>query len=364
MMKRIAYLIAGTYRAAGMERVLADKSGWLASHGWDVTIVTTEQKGRCPAYPLHPDIHCIDLDIGYEDNNGSSIWNKTFGYPVKTIRHWHRLSQQLKRLRPDICVSMFCNDAWFLPFIHDGSHKVLEVHFSRYKRIQYARKGLWGITDRIRYRLDGLTVRRYERFVVLTAQDAGYWGHLKNLAVIHNPINMTFPQTAAATNRQVIAVGRYTFQKGFDMLVKAWKMIDTEGWTLRIAGQGELDTGGQGNIITGFSENIAQEYLKSSIFALSSRFEGLPMVLLETQAAGLPAVAFDCKCGPRDVVTDGENGFLIPEGDIRSFALALKRLMNDSKLRSEMGMRAYAASGTFSMDVIMGQWKELFEKLL
>lgn len=363
-MKSIVYLIAGTYRAAGMERVLADKSCWLASNGWDVTIVTTEQKGRCPAYPLHPDIHCIDLEIGYEDNNGRSIWNKAFSYPIKTIRHWHRLSRLLHGLHPDICESMFCNDAWFLPFIKDGSHKVLEVHFSRYKRIQYARKGLWGITDSIRCKLDGLTARRYERFVVLTTQDAAYWGNIKNLTVIPNPISMTFPQPASAMNRQVIAVGRYTFQKGFDMLVQAWKMIDTKGWTLRIAGQGELDTQGQENIITGFSENISKEYLESSIFVLSSRFEGLPMVLLETQAAGLPAVTFDCKCGPRDVVTDGENGFLIPEGDVRSFAYALEKLMNDNKLRSEMGLRAYSASRKFNMDAIMEQWKKLFEKLL
>lgn len=363
-MRKIVYLIAGTYRAAGMERVLADKSGWLASHGWDVTIITTEQKGRCPAYPLHPDIHCIDLDIGYEDNNGLSIWNKAFHYPIRIVRHWHRLSKQLREIRPDICVSMFCSEAWFLPFIHDGSHKVLEVHFSRYKRIQYARKGLWGITDRIRSRFDGFTAKRYERFVVLTEQDAAYWGKMKNLSVIPNPINMTFQQPASPQNHQVIAVGRYTFQKGFDMLIKAWKLIDTKDWTLRIAGQGELDIKDQDNIKTGFSDNIASEYLKSSIFALSSRFEGLPMVLLETQAAGLPAVAFDCKCGPRDVLTDGENGFIIPEGDIRSFALALEKLMNDTELRSEMGMRAFTSSRRFSVDTIMEQWKELFEKLL
>ena len=108
---------------------------------------------------------------------------------------------------------------------------------------------------------------------------------------------------------------------------------------------------------------MKQEYLNSSIFALSSRYEGLPMVLLEAQAAGLPIVSFTCKCGPRDVVTDGVDGILVEEGDVRGLAKALKRLMDDRELRRKMGEAAYKASDRFDEEKIMRQWLQLFEEL-
>ena len=140
-------------------------------------------------------------------------------------------------------------------------------------------------------------------------------------------------------------------------------MVDTEGWTLRIAGEGESLGELPGNVKTGLSEDMKQEYLDSSIFALSSRYEGLPMVLLEAQAAGLPIVSFTCKCGPRDVVTDGVDGILVVEGDVRGLADALKRLMDDRELRRKMGEAAYKASDRFDEEKIMRQWLQLFEEL-
>jgi len=361
-MKSIVYLIAGTYRAAGMERVLAGKANWLAGHGYRVSIVTTDQKGRCPAYPLDPAISRTDLNIGYEDSNGGSFLKKAAGHPIRLIKHHIRLKRFLKQEKPDITVSMFCNDVSFLPLIHDGSRKILEAHFSRYKRMQYGRSGLWAVTDRIRSAMDRLWASRFDTFVVLTRQDAELWGSMKNIRVIPNFNSMEFDAPASALDRQVLAVGRYDYQKGFDMLVRAWKKIDTTGWILRIAGQGEPLETGQENIVTGFSANIFEEYQSSSIFALSSRYEGLPMALLEAQAAGLPSVAFDCKCGPRDIIADGVNGFLIAESDVDAFALALKTLMDNLELRQTMGNNAYNNSRSYSIGTIMATWTALFER--
>ncbi|MCQ2084321.1 MAG: glycosyltransferase family 4 protein [Bacteroidaceae bacterium] len=361
-MKSIVYLIAGTYRAAGMERILAGKANRLADAGYNVTIVTTDQKSRCPAYPLDPRISQTDLGISYEDSNGRSFPVKAAGYPLRIAKHWIRLSRLLKRIRPDITVSMFCNDVSFLPFINDGSRKILEAHFSRYKRLQYNRSGIWAVADRLRSAMDRIWAGRFDTFVVLTHQDAGLWGKMKNIRVIPNFTDMEFNAPVSAYNRQVLAVGRYDYQKGFDMLVKAWKLICTDGWTLRIAGQGTLPETGCKNIFTGFSENIFEEYKKSSIFALSSRYEGLPMVLLEAQAAGMPSVCFDCKCGPREIVKDGENGFLIPECDIQSFAGALKKLIDNVELRKTMGECAYRESVRYAPQNIMDLWMKMFEE--
>lgn len=360
---KLIFLIAGTYRPAGMERVLANKANWFAEQGHDVLIVTTDQRGRKAAFAMDPRIRTVDLGIGYEDNNGGSFASKLLCYPFKQLKHRRKLTALLKKEKADVVVSMFCNDASFVPAITDGSHKVLEIHFSRYKRLQYGRKGLWAIADRWRSSNDARVVSRFERFVVLTEEDAGYWGALPNIRVIPNARTFTFDKPSSLENRQVLAVGRYTYQKAFERLVEAWKLIDTEGWTLRIAGEGESLGELPGNVKTGLSGDMKQEYLDSSIFALSSRYEGLPMVLLEAQAAGLPIVSFTCKCGPRDVVTDGVDGILVEEGDVRGLAKALKRLMDDRELRRKMGEAAYKASDRFDEEKIMRQWLQLFEEL-
>ena len=360
---KLIYLIAGTYRPAGMERVLANKANWFAGQGADVLIVTTDQRGRESAFAMDPRIRTVDLGIGYEDNNGGRFVSKLLLYPFKQLKHRRRLTALLKREKADVVVSMFCNDASFVPGIKDGSHKVLEIHFSRYKRLQYGRKGLWALADKWRSANDARVAARFERFVVLTDEDAGYWGTMPNIRVIPNARTFTFDTPSSLENRQVLAVGRYSYQKAFDRLVEAWKMIDTEGWTLRIAGAGDELPDLPDNVKTGLSGDMKQEYLDSSIFALSSRYEGLPMVLLEAQAAGLPIVSFTCKCGPRDVVTDGVDGILVEEGDVRGLAKALKRLMDDRELRRKMGEAAYKASDRFDEEKIMRQWLQLFEEL-
>ena len=359
----LVYCINGFYRAAGMERVLADKANWLVAHGYDVTILTTDQQGRPAAFPMDERIRQEDLEIGYEDNNGSSLLDKLIHYPRKQRRHKKQLARFLTEIRPDITVSMFCNEVNLLPKIHDGSRKVLEIHFSRFKRLQYGRRGLWRLVDRLRSRADVRLASRYDRFVVLTEEDKGYWPGLPNLRVIPNPRTFTLPEPASLQSHTALAVGRYTHQKGFDLLLKAWKMIDTQGWTLRIAGSGDPLEDLPSNVVTGLSANMIEEYRNAAFLVLSSRYEGLPMVLLEAQAAGLPIVAFACKCGPKDVITDGEDGLLIPEGDIAGLAAGMKRLMDDEALRKKMGAAAFRHSDRFDKERIMALWENLFREL-
>ena len=212
---------------------------------------------------------------------------------------------------------------------------------------------------------------RYDAFVVLTSEDAGYWGALPNLHVIPNPRTFSFDAPADPANRTVLASGRYSRQKGFERLIEAWKMIDTTGWTLRIAGSGDPTADGgvpfpecPANVVLGPSNDMRREYLNASIFALSSRYEGLPMVLLEAQAAGLPIVSFACQCGPRDIVHEGVDGFLVPEDDITALAAKLKQLMDDEDLRRRMGQAAFEASPSYDLEVIMQQWMKLFEDVM
>jgi glycosyltransferase involved in cell wall biosynthesis len=105
-------------------------------------------------------------------------------------------------------------------------------------------------------------------------------------------------------------------------------------------------------------------YRSASIVAMSSRYEGLPMILLEAQAYGLPIVSFACKCGPADVVTDGVDGYLVPEGDAECLADKLVKLMDDELLRQRMGRAARKNSERYAEEVIMRRWISLFEGLM
>lgn len=375
----LVYCINGFYRAAGMERVLADKANWLVAHGHAVTILTSDQQGRPDAFPLDPRIAKEDLAIGYERNNGASLLNKLLHYPYKQFRHRRRLEAKLAEIRPDITLSMFCNEVNLLPRLKDGSRKILEIHFSRFKRLQYGRHGLWALLDRFRSRNDLRLAARYDRFVVLTEEDKGYWEGLSNLCVIPNPL----PFCSAAPNdleaKTVLAAGRYSYQKGYDRLLTAWKQVcdwlgPGHGWQLRLAGDGELREalaaqaqrlGICGSVVLGSVEHDMEAlYRQASILAMSSRYEGLPMVLLEASAFGIPAVCFDFKCGPKDVITPGENGLIVPDGDIDAFADALLQLMQNPEQRKAMGRAAYTRAGRWQRDKILKQWTDLFEETL
>lgn len=373
---RILYNIAGTYNSGGMERVLANKANWLVAHGHEVIIVTTDQRGEPPYFPLDARIKCYDLAINYEENNGKSFLNKLIHYPFKQWKHKVRLTALLKELRPDIVISMFCNDASFIPSIKDGSKKILEIHFSRFKRLQYGRKGLWRLADWWRYKTDAKVVSRFDKFVVLTHEDKEYWGNLRNMCVIPNARTFEVNQPATLEAKKVVAVGRLNHQKGFDRLIYAWSIVDNvvSGWKLQIVGDGELREQLQYNIrelglsnqinIGRAEKDMMSVYKDASILAMSSRYEGLPMVLLEAQAAGLPIVSFDCKCGPKDVIENGVDGFLVDDGDIEQLAQKLVVLMQDTNLRKQMGSAAYAHSERYSEERIMKQWTDLFDEVM
>lgn len=372
---KIIYCIACTCHSGGMERVLTNKANYLARHGYEIVVVTTDQRGKQPFFPLEPSIRCIDLGINYDENNGKSFLNKLLHYPFKQCRHKKRLKAVLMEERPDVTVSMFNNDAGFIPGIKDGSAKLLEIHFSKFKRLQYGRKGLWRLADRWRSKQDERTVRKFDRFVVLTEEDKAYWGNLPNIMVIPNAISGIPAGTALLENKRVIAVGRYTYQKGFERLVDAWHLLASRfpDWKLDIIGDGEerplleqriRSYGLERQVtLTRPTQEIGKVYQEASILASSSRYEGLPMVLLEAQAFGLPIVAFQCKCGPKDIVSDGINGYLVPEGDIADMTQRLETLMKDETLRKRMGLKAKESASRFNEETIMKKWMNTFQTL-
>jgi len=372
---KIVYSILGTYNAGGMERVLANKANYLASKGHELVIITTDQQGRLPNFPLHPDIRQIDLGINYTEDLGRNLVKKIISYRVKQRRHLKKLAGILMELHADIVVSMFDHDATFLYQINCGSKKVLEIHFSRFKRLQYGTKGLIGLINRFRMAQDLSVAKKYDSFVVLTKEDMSYWSGLRNISVIPNAHSFYPLQPAELVSRHAVAVGRFDHQKGFDDLIRIWADVVKKfpDWKLDIYGNGPLENELQAQIReTGLAghvflhapvKDIMSVYLNSSVILMTSRYEGLPMALLEAQACGLPMVSMACKCGPSDIIEKNKNGFLIEEGNLSDFANKVCLLLQDQVLRKAMGKKAREMSLKFAESSVMDQWIHLFKSL-
>lgn len=373
---KIVYCHCSLYNPGGMERVLLNKVAWLSAAGHDVSVVTTDQQGRAPFYSFPDGVLLTDLGVNYSLDNDKPLRERIPSYLRKRRLHRRRLTELLMAERPDITVSLYPSESSFLPDIADGSRKVLELHFNRFFRLQYGRGGLTGLIDRWRSRRDVSIARRFDRFVVLTDEDKKYWGRMPNITIIPNAA-LPMPLQSDCSARRVIAVGRLDFQKGFDRLVDAWELVKadpaSEGWRLDIFGQGEWRDMLQARIaekglpdsaaVNAPTGDIAAEYAGSSILAMTSNYEGFPMVMIEAMSAGLPVVTFDYKCGPRDIITDCTDGVIVPNGDIRGFADALLRLMADGALRRRMGRAATAVTDRYSEESVMRQWTALFESL-
>lgn len=375
---KLIYCIHSVYNPGGMERVLLNKVSYLVSHyGWDIAIVTTNQNQRPPFYKFPEGVRMIDLGINYSSGESEGAFGKICAYFQKRKLHRVRLQQCLEQEKADVVISLFPSESSFIPKIKDGSKKVLELHFNKYFRIQYKRTGLIGLLDRLRTKLDERLVRQFDKFVVLTEEDKGYWGELSNIEVVPNAVRPTDGRVSDVTRKRVMAVGRLDYQKGFDRLIKAWDIVaknpSLTEWKLDIYGQGEWQDMLEGMInernlrdrvkINHPTNSINDEYLASSLIAMTSNYEGFGMVLVEAMSRGVPAVSFDCVCGPSDIISHEENGLLVKNGDIEALADAMMRVMRDEDLRKRMSKNAVLVSQKYSEEVIMKKWVDLFEGL-
>lgn len=376
---KLIYCICSLQNPGGMERVLLNKVTYIVERlHWDVTVVTTDQKGRPAFYPFPDAVRMVDLGINYTDDNGKHPLLKIAGYLQRRRRHRKLLTKLLMKERADIVVSLYPSESSFIPDIKDGSKKVLELHFCKFFRLQYGRSGLLGLIDRWRTRQDEKIVGKFDKFVVLTNEDKGYWGQLPNIEVIPNAAMHIGNKYSDSTAHRIIAVGRLDYQKGFDRLIEAWALIQKhkkyKDWNLDIFGQGEWHDmlqqmierhGLQDNThINRPTRDIGTEYAKSSLLVMSSNYEGFPMVMIEAMACGLPVVSFDFKCGPKDIIKDGINGLLVPNGNIDALAQAMMKIMDNDTYRKELSLNARQVVSTYSEDTVMAKWISLFNSLV
>ncbi len=373
---KIVYLIRTTHTGGGMNRILCNKANYLVDNGYDVTIITTCQKDRPKSFKFSNKIRFIDLNINYLDASGKPLYTKLLALPFRAIKHKKRLSKVLKEEQFDIVISMFDGEVRFLNSININSKKIAELHLPKSFRLLKKQSSMLSIfLNKIATKIDEKVVKTLDKLVILTDEDKVNWPDTSNITRIYNFVDI--PDTVSTvTNKTAIAVGRFSAEKGFDMLVEAWAKIHKShpDWQLDIYGGGDktelqqqIDQLGLGGVITlnDPTPDIYSKILDSSIYLMTSRYEGLPMVLLEANACGVPAVSFACKSGPKDIITDGENGFLVPQDDIETFADRVCQMIENEDLRKEMGGAARKnIEEHFSEEVVMKQWEELFKELV
>ena len=228
---------------------------------------------------------------------------------------------------------------------------------------------LRGEMQRLYPRLDALVVLTDG---ALRDYDAHLSGGLKLARIPNSARELGAP--ADLDSKVVLAAGRLNHQKGFDSLIDAWARVEPghPDWTLRICGDGEDEAalrervaaaGLQHVEMPGACSDMGAEMSRASVFALSSRFEGFPLVLCEAMTKGMAPVSFDCPTGPAEMIDDGRSGLLVPLGDVDAFAVALERMIEDADLRHRCGAAAIEAGQAFKMDVIGPMWEQLFREL-
>lgn len=377
---KIAYIIDSMSNAAGRERVVSNKATYLTRMGHRVSIITTDQRQRPYYYPLPPEVTCEDWAINYSDYAGQGMIAKLRAFRQKEKLFEEKLLAYVEENKPDVLVAVMDR---YLPALTKAGHDcatVYEHHFHKEAmqdvRDRSSRMGLqklvYGLKDRLYTRY---YYNRVDAFAVLTEEDAQKWGKAyRKKIVMPNSIGYNPARTADPENKIVVAAGRLTYQKGFDRLLSAWKTVEAgyPDWQLRIYGRGEDEAALQQQIeqlklhnaaILPPTEAIHDRMHEASVFVLSSRFEGLPMILLEAMSEGLCIVSYDCPCGPKDVIRDGKNGLLAKEGDVEALAEALARVIRSADLRKALCRQAKADAARYSHEEIMNRWVETFETL-
>lgn len=376
---KIVYVVGGLLYPNGMCRVLSQKVNWLSEHtDYEVYMILTEKAGAPWYYKMSPQVKWVNFDINFDELDTMPFFRKIWHYWHKQRRYRSMFTNYLMQVRPDITVCTVRREINFINDIRDGSHKVGEIHFNKGSYRQFSKPWLpaW-VNEWVSSRWKGALereIRRLDQFVVLTEEDSRDWQGMTNLRVIPNPLAFLPDRYSDCSSKTVIAAGRYTEQKGFDLLIKAWQYVAEKhpDWRLNIYGGGDNESYQRMANDLGLKEvvychravdDIYKCYCESSFFVLSSRFEGFGLVLAEAMSAGLPVVSFACPCGPRDIVTDGYDGLLVENGNIHALSEAICWMIDHDAERRTFGKRAVLSARRYEESRIMRQWVDLFDSL-
>jgi glycosyltransferase involved in cell wall biosynthesis len=378
---KIIYIIDTLASKGGAERIITNKMDYMASFwGYEISIITCYQNSNTPnAYILSEKINQIYLDIPFYSQYKYKYPYRLYVKNNINKRLIKRLSETISELDPDIIIGVGYFNADIICKIKCRAKKIIEVHEPRPFTLAdpgLKRSLLSKVYMKIyRQRYFRSVEKEADVVVTLTKGDAQEWKKAKRIATIPNFTVMRSNDSYNENHKRIIAVGRLEWVKGYDRLLKIWELVSQKhkDWILDIFGSGSLEETLNLNIkalklknikIHQFKSNIEDEYSNCSILLSTSYYEGFSLALIEAMQFGIPCIAFDCPFGPRDVIDDEKNGFVIKDGDIINFAKRLDMLIENPQLRKEFSNAAKLKVKQYDINIVMQKWKELFEKTI
>lgn len=378
---KIVYLYTALTTIGGADRIIVQKANYLADvYKHDIYIITDSQNKRPFSFPLSRNVKHIDLDINFDKQYKYNLLIRYFVYKSLMIKYKKKLLLCLNKIKPQITISTLGRDMDFLTDLNDGSKKVAESHIARhYMRNLHLMEAKGGISKLIAQywrKKQEKAIKKLDALVVLTKADADHWKEIKQKFIIPNPITLEPNGYSTCTGNKIISVGRLTEQKGYDLLINAWKAIAFKhpDWIINIYGEGEFHDKLQQQICDSHLEkqiilckpvtNISEKYIESSFYVMSSRFEGFGLVLTEAMCCGLPCISFDCPSGPSEIIKNKEDGLLVENGNINALADSICFMIENEEKRIQMGKKAKGNVMRYSTEHIMQQWNELFKGLI
>lgn len=333
---------------AGIERMTVDLANLLQSD-FETLIVTIDPfvKTECP-YDINDNVTVISLN---------SRFNKSlFSLNLKNIRLFRRL---IVTEHPDVVITVA------MPLLRISAPVTWGTNI---KNIAWEHFNLYA-GSKIGSLYKMIAPWFADKTVVLTEADANDFKrvHAPRVIAIPNFTSIGKNEPSRCTEKILLAVGRHDHQKGFDLLLQAWALSDVQGWKLKIVGSGKLREKNE-NLAKqlGISDNtifvdahseIADEFRSASCFVLSSRFEGMVLVLLEAKMMGLPCISFDCPNSPREVIRDGIDGWLVENGNINALANVMSsKLSRMEKLQIAGRAARLDALNRYSPESIKQMW--------
>ncbi|MEP1488771.1 MAG: glycosyltransferase [Algibacter sp.] len=374
----ILFCIPSLANTGGMEKVVVAKANYFADMiGHNVTIFISDQDNKPLSFLVSKNVTYKDLKINNYISGG--IKGVSFLKNILTLRKLY--TKEINKINPDIIIVPERGyEDFIIPYICKPIPKVREYHFSR-KASELLEKEL-PLSKRLKSRLIKQfyfkQFKNYSHLVVLTEKDKMEWNKIKNISVIPNYIESTnFDENNILKRpKKVISVGSmHDDRKGFSSLINIWSKLDNPSlWTLHIYGDGNYKPILQEQIkklnlenkvfLEGNSNVINEKYQESQLFLFASKGEGFGMVIVEAQQNGLSAIAYDCYCGPSDIIQKNQGGHLIPMNDEEAFIKHCELLLNDDILRKSKSEEAYANSKRYNKQNIMPLWDDLFSKLI
>jgi glycosyltransferase involved in cell wall biosynthesis len=374
---KIRFLIRHAYGVGGTIRTTLNTASELAERGHDVEIVSLTRLRAKPQLEHSPRVELRAL----ADTRPLSGWKAWAARRPSRLVHPDEVRYRSFSALTDLRLARFLRSLRGGVLV--GTRPGLNLAIARHARPSVVRIGQDHMNlGHYKPGLREAMVRAYPRLDAVTAlthETADGYRELLGPAVRVEAIPNGVPDLGGVRSPveapRVIAAGRLERRKGFGRLLNAWAVVAPRfpDWRLDIYGTGQEKRSLQRKItrrgldasarLAGYTGRLPDELATASIFALTSRREGFPMVLLEAMSAGVPVVAFDCPTGPRDIVHDGLDGRLVPNGDIAALAAALEQLMTDAELRRRMGAAAVETAAAYRIDRITERWEALFAQL-